>query len=729
MKAFARSAAAAAALAFLAGAQAQEPEAARELGAITVEDSQDPNGLNLQGSSSSASRLGLTLQETPASVEVLDQAVIQQRGARTFSDALRGMAGLSGGGPPSSPTTLSMRGFSNILYLYDGIRNSGAAITNRVQDTWNYERIEVLRGPASVLDGEGAIGGIVNFVTKRPDRNNPNREAMLSYGSHGAARAAFGFGGPVGESGAYRIDYSHNHSKAGRIPRNGERIDHLTTGLHFDLGGSVRLDLSFDYLKDDNDAYWGTPLVPAAFATEPTNVVSTPDGRVIDRRIARNNYNVLDDENSSETYSARARLRGELGGGWSWRNELSGNKAKRLFLNSESAVFVAPGFIDRDQTLITHDQRFWSNRFDASHQGKIAGLDNRFVVGAEYGRTSFGSERRFSNGSAATSQALRVHALFPQVGVYNHSLAFMTGAGNRTDMTTDVRVGSVFMEDALKLTPRLTLVGGLRHDRTKVERSIADLNLLTQSRFTSDYRASSGRLGVVYDLAPQASVYAQYSNATLPVNALFLLSAANAAYPLSKGKQAEVGFKQSIPEARFEWTAAAYRIELDDVLSRDPANPSQTVNNGRQSSKGLELSAAWRPVPQLTLAGNLAVLKAQFDSLVEAGGVSRVGNRPPNVPERMANLFATYRPDGSNLEWFVGLNRTGSIFTDNANQIRIHGATTVDAAVSYRLRPAVFTLRVRNLTDKLYATWGGRAASQVLIAPGRSVELSATVAF
>ena len=293
-------------------------------------------------------------------------------------------------------------------------------------------------------------------------------------------------------------------------------------------------------------------------------------------------------------------------------------------------------------------------------------MENRFVVGGEYSETTFDSMRRFSNGSAATAAALRVSALQPNVGFYNLNPALATGAGNRTDTNTDVRVSSLFVEDALKITPNLTLVGGLRHDRTKVERRIDDLNAVTTSSFDTNYKSTSGRIGAVYNLSAQTSVYGQYSNATLPVGSLFLLSAGNASFPLSRGKQAEIGLKQSIPDARVEWTLAAYDIKLDNVLSRDANNAALTVNNGNQSSRGVELSAAWRATREFTLAGNVSALQARFDTLVEAGGVSRVGNRPPNVPERVANLFATYRPEGTMLEWFMGLNRTSFMFADNA---------------------------------------------------------------
>lgn len=714
----------------VAAAAASQPLLAQDadtLPTITIQSGRDTDSLSLEGTSSSSSRLGLTLRETPASVEIISQEVIQQRGARTLSEALRGAAGLSGGGTPAAPTTLSTRGFTNLLYLYDGIRMSGAGVTNRVEDTWNYERIEVLKGPASVLYGDSAIGGIVNFQTKRPDRNNSGREALLSYGSHGSYRAALGLGGAVGESGAYRLDYSRNETKVGTIDRNSETLDHLTTGLSFDVSRDTKLDFSFDYTRDDGHAYWGTPLVPAGFATEPTDVVSTPDGRVIDRRIARNNYNILDDKNTSEGYWLRARITSRITPQWTVRNEFAANKVERYWRNAETAVFVAPAHIQRDQTIIAHDQRYIFNRLDASHEGLLAGRKNKFVVGAEISKTDFDNTRRFSNGSASTNAALRIPAIDPNVGYFNDDPALMTGAGNRTDFTADVQGVALFVEDSLKLNEALTVVGGLRHDRTDVDRSVTDLNAGTYAAFGTKYSANSARLGAVYDLSRQSTVYAQYTNATIPVGSLFLLSAGNAPFPQSKGKQVEIGFKRSLDNV--EWTAAAYQIELDNVLSRDANNPNVTVNNGRQSSRGIELGAAWRASKRLTLSGNVAALQARFDTLTEAGGVSRVGNTPPNVPERVVNLFANYRFEGLPMELFLSVNHTGKMYTDNANQIRINGYTTADAAVSYRIKPALLTFRVRNLTDKLYANYIGRATSQVLIAPQRTFELSAKFDF
>lgn len=267
---------------------------------IAIQQDQSPS---LQATPAVGSRLGLSVRETPASAEVITQEMMERRGARTFEEALRGSAGMTTGGAPGSPSVASTRGFTGgfITYLFDGDRVAVASMVSRPQDTWNYERIEVLKGPASVLYGEGAIGAAVNFVTKRPDRNNPGAEAMLTYGSFGTVRA--GVGVNIGGSSAFRLDYSHQETK-GYIDRNKQRYDNLTMGFTTALTRDLTLDLTMDYSNDSALSYQGTPLVPRAFALQPSDIVSDAAGRVVDRSIAFRNYNV-DDAQMSAPASGR----------------------------------------------------------------------------------------------------------------------------------------------------------------------------------------------------------------------------------------------------------------------------------------------------------------------------------------------------------------------------------------------------------------------------------------
>ncbi|RSZ55817.1 TonB-dependent siderophore receptor [Massilia atriviolacea] len=695
---------------------------------VVIDSARAPAGSD---STALGSRLDLTLRETPASVEVIDRALIEVRGARSLDEALRGAVGVTQGGNATSPSQTSSRGFSSgfVSYLYDGSRIAVPTMSARTQDTWNFERIEVLKGPASLMSGDGAIGGAINFVTKRPDRAQAASEAMLSYGSFNTWRLGAGINRPLGEAHAVRIDYSHQQSD-GYIDRNKQRYDSLTLATTSALTRDVTLDLSLDLLSDKVNAYQGSPLVPRALAADPAGAVDDVAGRVIDRRLAFKNYNVDDAVMESESAWARARLTWKLAPDWTLRNELSYYTADRNWRNAESHTFSAPRQIVRDLVGVTHDHQVFGNRLDLSYSGKLAGMKQRFAAGAEYSKTRFATARSFSNGGAAANAALTVDLFDPVYGSYDAlsaNGALYTGAGNRSNFSTSIPTISLYLEDALWLTDKWTIVAGLRQDRVKLERRTADLNTGAATAYGQTYDPRSLRIGTVYAFDKDLSVYAQHTSASAPVGSgnLLLLSAANAAFDLSKGTQSEIGIKQSLFGGSVDYTLALYRIGLDNILSRDAALPTLTVNSGKQSSRGVELAAAWRPTRQVSINGNVALLDAQFDQLIEAGKVSRAGKLPPNVARKTGNLWVDYKVDQLPLKVGAALNYTGERYTNNANTIRMNAFATADVYASWRLGSGDLTLRVRNLGDRLYAGWSGaNVNSQVILGAPRSADLT-----
>ena len=168
--------------------------------------------LNTNVIAESASRLGLTPRQTPATVEVIDQQTLKDRGLRTTTDAVQAAVGVTAGDAPGAPANLSMRGFSGdqINTLYNGIKIGPAGMTNRIMDTGNLEQIEILKGPASLLSGEGATGGAINYVTKKPHTGKIENELFTSYDSISGLRTGFGTGGSSTVKGMdYRLSLIH----------------------------------------------------------------------------------------------------------------------------------------------------------------------------------------------------------------------------------------------------------------------------------------------------------------------------------------------------------------------------------------------------------------------------------------------------------------------------------------------------------------------------------------
>ncbi|WP_158549411.1 TonB-dependent receptor [Lysobacter silvisoli] len=710
----------------LAPARAQGADAdaaattAHQLDGVTVTGTAERARLDTP--SATASRLGLSPRETPAAVEVLTADDLQQRGLRSSVEALNAAPGVLAGQLPSSPGTTSMRGFSGgaISLLYDGARQTAAPLVTRDFDSWSFERIEVLKGPASVLYGEGALAGAINLVPKRADFDGRRLSALLGWGSFGGQRYAVDGNWPLDERFALRLIASHRRSD-GYVDATENRATSATLSARWRPSDAVDAEIALDHYEDDYDsAYWGTPLVPRAVARDPSDLVRSGNGYVLDRAMREVNYNVADGTQTARSDWLRTRVSWQLGENLRLVNEASYYDATRRWLNSETYSFdAASGLLKRGITRIEHRHRYWVERASLIGESLWAGRRNRYSVGVEFSDGDLAVPRRFGTAAA-------VDPFAPQRGLFpvGNEAALFPGAGNRVDFDSSTRTASVFLEDALNLTPRWLLLAGLRYDRIELERSNRDYNTGALTRFSRDYDPLSWRVGTVYDLQPQTQLYAQYSAAVAPVGSLPLLSQANARFDLTHGRAVDIGLKRTFWQDRIDLTLGGYWIRQDDIVTRDPANAAISIQGGRQSSRGAELSLSAALTPQLRVDASVAALNARFDELREAGGIDRAGNTPPNVPERLAQLYASYRFNAVPLRLSGGARYVGAFYTNNANSIRVDSHTVWDASLAYRLPFGELALHGRNLGDAFYAQWSGGAADQLVIGAPRSVELT-----
>jgi iron complex outermembrane receptor protein len=685
-----------------------------------------PTAMALDRPAPAANRLGLTHRETPATLDVLTQQRMQTEGLRTAVEAFDAAPGVNGGTLPGSVGVTSMRGFTStaIAYLFDGVRVTGSNSAIRNFDTFNFERVEVLKGPASVLYGEGALAGAINLVPKRAEIGETGGQGLLSYGSFSTVRAGLGGAVPLGDAMALRADASLSRG-GGWADDTDSETRAVTSSLLIKPSDRLTLNLFADYFFDKSSTpYFGSTLVPASVARDPSGLVENSQGLVLDKATIRTNYDVEDGVMRSESWQLRARADYRLTDHWTLTNELAGYTAHRLWRNVEDVSFnAATGLLDRNTTLIAHDHQYWTDRAWAAHDGDLGGRRNRLTIGAEYSDTHFVTTRRFGK-TTSVDRFAPDRGRFPAVTQAN-----FPGAGNRVDWISDSTTAAVFLEDAYNLSPRWLLVGGLRYDHVDLDRQTTDLNTGAVARFGQAYDPLSWRIGTVFDLAPRTQVYGQFSHAVTPVSSFLFLNSTNARFDLSAGDAYEVGIKTSFWNNRADLTAAAYHITQDDILTRDPANPALTLQGGRQASYGVELSLSAALTDQLRVDASGALLNSQFKTLIEAGGVDRSGNRPPNVPEQMFDVSAYYSLATLPVTLGATVRHDGDFYTSNANTFRVKSHTVVDAQVSWRAPFGRVTVRGRNLFDTLYADWSGYGATQVYLGAPRSVDVTLSRSF
>lgn len=674
------------------------------------------------------SRLGLSQRETPASLQVIDQSDIATQGARTTSEVFDMVAGALVGNVPGNPAVVTMRGFSGntVSVLHDGVRLGTSTIVTRNLDTFGLDRVEVLRGPASVLYGEGALGGAINLVSRKPKLGAASMEAMLGIGSFNTWRAGVDVNTPLSDTVAVRGFVSRLRSDSlNDIDNN--HTDLLTVGgsLLWRPDAGLSMLFSFEHAEDDSTGtYQGSPMVPSYVAQSPSDVVRSSNGFVVDKATRHVNYNPLGATSGANSDLLRWRVDFALGNNWSLQNDLSWYQADRDFFYSDNWIYNrATGNFSRTAERIQHDQQFWNERLALSFDGRIGGRRNRFTAGVEYNDTDFHNPRQ-------TGVTTPVSPINPVLGAFpGGSTGNFPGAGNNVIFESRLRTSAVFAENALNVTDRLILLAGARLETIKLSRDIRDLNTGSVESFRPDYHPFSWRVGSVFDLTPDVQVYAQYSTAVSPVSTLLTMRPAAGVFDLSKGKSLEGGIKASVWEKRIEMTAAAYRIERDNILTRDPTNPSISVQGGEQSSQGVELSAQAQMTRGLRIDLAAAYGTARYDRLLEAGGADRSGNRPTNVPNGTASLAATYRFQRAPLSIGASGRNVGGFYTDNANTIHVRGHTTFDAWVGYDWQRVSAVLRVRNLSDELYGTYSGYPATHIYLGATRSVELTLRTRF
>ncbi len=676
----------------------------------------------LDAESTTGSRLGLKVNEIPASVDVVGAQAVRERGFTTVQEALESTPGVIGGGSPGDPNAFSLRGFTlnQITHLYDGLRAGPPGMTSRPLDAYNFERIEILRGPASVLYGEGAVAGAINFVPKRPDRAGFRGDGLVSYGSYDTTRAGIGLGGPIGEAGLhYRLDLSHQRSN-GWVDRTPYQYTNLTSALLWDVNDRLALQLSFDWSRDDISSWWGTPLVTPGFATDAVgSVVRADDGRTVDRRLFERNYNVADNVMQSDSYWTKLRAEYRMSDRLQFRNELYWYSADREWKNAESYTFdPTTSRIDRDRFYVAHDQTLVGDRIDAVYAHAIAGMSNRVLAGADVSRLEL-RRPSFFNGPVDS-----VDPLNPAPGGF--------GPLSPALQTTRIDTTAFFAEDVLAPTERLKLVGGLRTESIALERRVFDLTSTAQTGpgggFDRTFQATTWRAGAVYEAMPGLNVYGQVSTGKDPIDTNIFLVRQRENFDLAESFQWEAGLKQSFLDQRAEWTLAYYDITRKNMLSRTAANVVTTV--GQQSSDGIELSLAVRPTPALRVSANYAFTHARFDRFSDGVGVFD-GKRPPNVPRDVFNLYGSYH-FATSLPIEVGgsVRYVGERSANNANTVFLKAYTTADVFAAMLFRDSRLTFRVRNITDRSYGLWADVFyPDQVILGLPRTYEVAITTTF
>jgi iron complex outermembrane receptor protein len=698
----------------------------------------------LNGVAATASRLGLPVIETPASVDIVTRQTMQEQGYRTTTDTAQGAVGVLSGDAGGAPAGFSMRGFSfsEVNVTYNGIWIGPQSITSRWMDTANLAQVEFLKGPSSLMSGINAIGGAVNYVSLQPTSGPIQNELDLSLDSYGSPRAHYGSGGNTGMQGLdYRFDAIGTKLNS-FIDGDFRDLTELSGQLNYHVTKDFMVFGATDYQKDSGHAYWGTPLVPTSFAganavkgvvsgTAVSTFSTDNMGPVtIDSRTLSTNYNVADNATGAQSLWLRS------GFEWTPLNTVTVKdqgyyyEAKRNWIDSETYAFgdadsgsnCAAGTICRDRFAVSHQQHVIGNNLDLSWDAQFFGLQNRFAAQLQTSRNWITFKQMDDGGFPQDSVAV----IGPDPGLYG-AVDF-----DIRNSRLDTIAGS--FEDRLKLTSAFALIGGVRLDDLTLARNgiNSDGTIPDGQPFTKTWNPVSYRAAYTYEPIKDLMFYSMYATAYDPaIAAVFSVSPANS-LQLTSSQTYETGAKQLFWDGKAEWTVALYNIIQRNVLV--PVNVTTTDVAGEVASKGIELAAAVNPIEGLKLWGNAAFNRTrfvQFDVWT--------GNTPPDVTPVIVNAGASYR--FKHWRWPVefggSVRHVGPrfVFQDNLTTMDAYTTADVYAFVDIPgrdiamsdLKTVRVTARVRNLTNAIYAQWADPGlADQVLLGAPRTYEIAAS---
>lgn len=651
-----------------AHAQAADPDIATDLDWVVVT-------APIVRETGTATKTDTPILEIPQSISVVTDRQMRDRGVQGVEEAVWYTAGALGGayGSDSRSDWLLVRGFTPARYL-DGLalpQGSGTGIT-RIEP-WGLERLEVLKGPASVNYGAMPPGGMVNYVSKRPTAE-PLHELGVTVGSDALAQATLDFSGPLNASGTllYRLTALARQSDTPVDFIHDDRY-YLAPAVTWTPDAANTLTVLARYQRADTKA--GAGFLPAQGTLLPN-----PFGRIpADRFTGEPNANDYDKTMKSLGYE----FTHDFGGGARFQQNLRYGTSRI----DPNIVVGAFGLLADQRTLSRY---LWSTReeeknlgVDSSLQFDIDGgrIQQTVLAGLDYRRSRNVYDSNFVFAATPLDIFAPVYGSMPDL-----QPQFVPGGETRQAQS---QVG-LYVQDQLKLD-RWVVTLGARQDWVGTD---------TNGRHQSDDQFS-GRVGVNYLFDNGLAPYVGYSQSFQPtVGTAF----DGSAFVPTTGEQVEAGIKFQPANRRALATLALYEITQQNTLTVDPDNTLYSVQQGETRVRGAELEGRWNVGRGFGVHGAYAYVDSEVTRSTDPAAL---GKQIALQPRHAASAGLDYTiTQGllSGLGFGAGVRHTGEHFGDTRNEWQTPSYTLFDASVHYELGPWRLQLNASNLADKEYVS-------------------------
>ncbi|HEH9404835.1 TPA: TonB-dependent siderophore receptor [Aeromonas bestiarum] len=637
-----------------------------------------------------ATRTNTPAKLVPQAIDSVKASELTAFGQPTLSEALTGIPGVNASGDTRFDG-VNIRGFSasNDFYL-DGFRDD----MQYTRDLGNIERVEVLKGPAAVLYGRGSTGGIINRVSKKPQKGQESSVSAL-VGSFDNRRLAADLNGEAGEQVQVRLNLAQEDKDSFRDGVTSKRTL-LAPSVNWEISDRLNWLVQYERNEHDRTPDRGIPGVNGRPADVPREYVYSDTRR-----------DFIDDV----AQSTRSRLSWDINDQWQLRQQLGYTSLDSQFDNTY-VTSVKGDQVTRSRWQQDLKANSLISNTEAEGQLQTGPVEHRLLVGFE------------QNWQERTPKLYQNASPIPAGNLYDPgSLPTYDGAMKlSSDANHKVRGYGLYLQDQLSLGD-WHLLGGLRRDDFTVTSRRNDLN----KEETVSVTSLSPRLGLVWNPLEEHAFYTSYSKTFTPVGGELIgitPGDKNNSLDPQHTRLYEGGVKSDWLDGRLATTLSVYRLEMYNKRSKDPLDPTKVILTGLQRTEGIELSARAQLTDELYLRGGIAIQDAEQ---VKADADLQ-GKRPMNVSRQNGQLFAGYQSGTQG--WFgeTGVTAVGDRFADNANTTTLPGYARFDARAGYRWQQWETQLSVENLTDHDYFV-SATSASQIMPGTPRQLNLSAAYRF
>lgn len=678
------------------------------------------------------------LRDTPQTITVVPQAVIQEQGATTLRDVLRNVPGISiqaGEGGVPAGDNLSIRGFNARTDLFiDGVRDIGGY----TRDSFNFEQVEVVKGPASAYSGRGSTGGSINIETKSP-RQNAFYRGEAGYGTDNYKRFTLDVNQPIlapwpkpslsttPDAGGKNVQPI---APAAAEPTVAVRLNAMWTeadvpsrnevggsrwgvapSISFGLGTPTVFTFTYMHLEQDNVPDYGIPWVPATnnalvkYRDKPAPVDFSNWYGLVDRDYE----NIVTDIGTFEVKH-------------SFNDANSLRYLVRYGQNTRDSMITAPRFLNNDTTdirrqLQSRDQEdtILANLVDFTTSFSTWGVQHSLVAGIEYDRET---QENYIRAGVDPVPADLYH---PDPFVAYDGRVARTGAKNEADTETL----SLFIFDTIKFGEKWQLSGGLRYDYYSAELDQTDAAGVT-TEFDRIDKMLSWRAALAYKPVESGTLYVAAGTSFNPSAEGLTsgFSAANAVLEPEESLTYEVGTKWEFFDKRLAFNLAAFRTEKTNTRTQGIDPTDVLVLDGEQVVQGIEIGVAGNVTENWAIFGGYTFLDSEFTS---SNNPAEVGKELINTPQHSFSLWTTYR-----LPWKIevgaGAQYVGERYANTINTREAEGYWSFDAMVKYEVTENIdLRVNVYNLADEEYIDRIG--GGHFVPGAGRSATVTASFHF